>query len=379
MAQIKIIKELRVLQIVPQIKFGGVERGVLDIHRYLQEKKITSFILCESINDEFVQESELKHIYTTEGIKFKNIKYYFNLNNRLKRIIDDHKINLIHISSRAPAFIFYKLIRKYSEIKLITGYHNPYKGGLFKNYYNSFLLKGDLIITNSNFTKNYINKNFNLSSNVVAIPRGIDLDYFNPKKYRSGDKNLIKKKYKIPENNIIAAIPSRFSYWKGHKELIEFLNEKISSLPKNLKIIFFVSKNNPKEKQYIVNLCSDELSKRIITLDYTKDISDIYFISDLVISNSKNAEGFGRTIAESLAMNVVVIGSNLGGVKEQLYNFDRKLLYDGKNKTSFYKALDYALSRIEMKNFNSRNYIVDNYSLKKMLEETLKNYYYVNE
>ena len=375
MAQTKIIKELRVLQIVPQIKFGGVERGVLDIHRYLQGKKINSYILCESINNELIKKSELKYIYTTEGIKFKNISHYFGLNKKLKWIIDAHKINLIHISSRAPAFIFYNLIRKQSEIKLITGYHNPYKGGLFKRYYNSFLLKGDLIIANSNFTKNYINKNFNISAKVVAIPRGIDLDYFNPKKYKSTNKNLIKKKYKIPENNIIASIPSRFAYWKGHKELIEFLNEKINVLPKNLKIIFFVNKNNQKEKELLISLCSDELSKRIITLNYTKDISDIYFISDLVISNSNKAEGFGRTIAESLAMNVVAIGSNLGGVREQLYNFDRKLLFDGSNKTSFYKALKYALNRIEMRNFNSRRYIVDNYSLKKMLDETLKNYY----
>ena len=62
------------------------------------------------INYELIKKSELKYIYTTEGIKFKNISHYFGLNKKLKWIIDAHKINLIHISSRAPAFIFYNLI-----------------------------------------------------------------------------------------------------------------------------------------------------------------------------------------------------------------------------------------------------------------------------
>ena len=188
MALNKNIKDLRVLQIVPQIKPGGVERGVLEIFRFLSQNKIKSFIFCESIDLGLLKKSEENCIFTTGGIKFKDIKKYFYLNLKLKKIINDYRINLIHITSRAPAIIFYNLINQNPKIRYITSLHNPYQGSYFKKYYNSFLLKGDAVIANSNYTKKFIEQNYKLINNIISIPRGVDLEYFNPNKFNNKKK-----------------------------------------------------------------------------------------------------------------------------------------------------------------------------------------------
>ena len=85
-------------------------------------------------------------------------------------------------------------------------------------------------------------------------------------------------------------------------------------------------------------------------------------------------EGFGRTISESLAMNKIPIGSNYGGVKEQLEKFDSKLLFDQNDLSSFTKSLNHALIIHKEKSFNGRDYIKNNYSLSKMLKDTFNIY-----
>ena len=121
-------KDLIILQIIPQLKQGGIERGVLDIFRYLNQKKIKNYIFCENFDTKFLSNNEKKNIFTSNSIKFKSLKNYFKLNKLLLEIIEKKNINIVHISSRAPAFIFNKIITRNKNIKYITGFHNPYMG-----------------------------------------------------------------------------------------------------------------------------------------------------------------------------------------------------------------------------------------------------------
>ena len=123
---------------------------------------------------------EKKSIYTSNGLKFKKLLNFFKLNSILSDLVKANKINLVHISSRAPAFIFYNNIKN-KKINYVTSFHNPYSGILLKKLYNSYLLKGDVVICNSNFTKNYLIKNFKIEKKeIFSVPRGTDLEYFNP-------------------------------------------------------------------------------------------------------------------------------------------------------------------------------------------------------
>ena len=373
MAYSKHIKNLIILQIVPQLKQGGVERGALDIFRYLNKNKIKNYIFCENYEADLLTIEEKKSVYTSKGLKFKKLFNFFKLNSLLSHLVKANKINLIHISSRAPAFIFYKNIKN-KKINYVTSFHNPYTGIFLKKFYNSYLLKGDVIICNSNFTKNYLIENFKIyKKEIFSVPRGTDLEYFNPKNISQSVIDNRKASLDIFKEDIVLSVPSRFSKWKGHKQILSFLSSQPSSIKKILKLILIIDKSKLNEDALFRN-CDPLLKKNIRIIYPTRNISEIYAISDIIISCSLKPEGFGRTISESLAMNKIPIGSNNGGVKEQLEKFDRKLLFDQNDLSSFTKSLNHALIIHREKNFNGRDYIKNNYSLSKMLEDTFNIY-----
>jgi len=373
LAYSKHIKDLIVLQIVPQLKQGGVERGALDIFRYLNKNKIKNYIFCENYDANLLTIEEKKSVYTSKGLKFKNLLNFFKLNSLFSDLVKTNKINLIHISSRAPAFVFYKNIKN-KKINYVTSFHNPYTGIFLKKFYNSYLLKGDVIICNSNFTQNYLIENFKFDNKeIFSVPRGTDLEYFNPKNISQSVVDDKKLSLDISKEDIVLSVPSRFSKWKGHKKILAFLSSQPPSLKKILKLILIIDKSKLNEDALFRN-CDPLLKKNIRIIHPTKNINEIYAISDIIISCSLKPEGFGRTISESLAMNKIPIGSNYGGVKEQLEKFDKKLLFDQNDFSSFTKSLNYALILHREKSFNGRDYIKNNYSLSKMLKDTFNIY-----
>jgi len=373
LAYSKHIKDLIILQIVPQLKQGGVERGTLDIFRYLNKNQINNYIFCENYDDDLLTTEEKKSIYTSNGLKFKKLFNFFKLNSLLSDLVKTKKINLVHISSRAPAFIFYKNI-KTKKIKYVTSFHNPYTGIFFKKFYNSYLVKGDVVICNSNFTQNYLIKNFKIDNKeIFSVPRGTDLEYFNPEDISQSVIDDKKESLNISREDTVISVPSRFSKWKGHKRILSFLSSQSPSIIKELKLILIIEKSKLNKDELFRN-CDSLLKKNIRIIHPTRNIKEIYAISDIIISCSLKPEGFGRTISESLAMNKIPIGSNSGGVKEQLELFDRKLLFDQNDLSSFTKSLNHALTLHRKRSFNGRNYIDHNYSLSKMLKDTLNIY-----
>lgn len=373
MAYSKHIKDLIILQIVPQLKLGGVERGTLEIFRFLNKNQINNYIFCENYDDDLLTNEEKKSIYTSNGLKFKKLFNFFKLNSLLSDLVKTKKINLVHISSRAPAFIFYKNIKN-KNINYVTSFHNPYTGIFIKKFYNSYLVKGDVVICNSNYTKNYLIKNFKINKKkIFSIPRGADLEYFNTENISQSIIDDKKESLNISREDIVISVPSRFSKWKGHKQILSFLSSQSPSIIKELKLILIIDKSKL-NKDVLFRNCDPLLKKNIRIIHPTSNIREIYAISDIIISCSLKPEGFGRTISESLAMNKIPIGSNSGGVKEQLEPFDAKLLFDQNDITSFTKSLNHALTLHRKRSFNGRNYIDHNYSLSKMLKDTLNIY-----
>jgi len=194
---------------------GGIETGVRDISKYLNKKNIDNYILCESSNKNFNVKG-LK-IIMLDNLKFKNIFDQNNIKIQIKQLIKKKRINLVHISSRAPAFFLINYIKNLN-IKVVTSVHNRYESKSFlKDWYNSFLLKGDAIIFNSNFVKKTYENKFDDKTKLHVIPRGVDTNYFSPSKKKQLEKNIL--------------IPSRISSWKGHELLLNYF----SLLEQNIK------------------------------------------------------------------------------------------------------------------------------------------------
>ena len=337
---------------------GGIETGVRDIASYLNKKKIKNYILCESSDKNFYIK-DLK-IIKLNNLKFKNIFDQIKIKSQIKDLIKKKGINLIHISSRAPAFFLINFIKNLN-IKVVTSIHNKYESkSLLKDWYNSFLLKGDAIIFNSNFVKKTYEHHYNNKIKSYVIHRGVDTNYFYPSKKKLIDKNIF--------------IPSRISSWKGHELLIIYF----SLLEKKYKELFkihLISLNKTKEEKKIHSLIDKlKISEKIIISNPTLKINKLYQEAYLVVNISKRPEGFGRTISEALSSAKTIIAPNYGGTKEQLFDFDKNLLFDVNSFDSFKKTFKYALKNYKSISEKGRSYVKKKYSSDIMCKKTLDVY-----
>lgn len=150
----------------------------------------------------------------------------------------------------------------------------------------SYLLKGDVVICNSNFTKNYLIENFKIDKKeIFSIPRGTDLEYFNPENISQSIVDDKKESLNISNEDIVLSVPSRFSKWKGHKQILSFLSSQSPSILKQLKLILIIDKSKLNEDVLFKN-CDPLLKKNIRIIQPTKNIKELYAISDIIISCS---------------------------------------------------------------------------------------------
>ncbi len=358
----KNIKKIISLQIIPNLGFGGVETGVKDIHNYLNQNSHKSFILCQKIID---QKYFLNDSIFELNCSFKNPLNYFKIKKKINFIIKKYKINIVHISSRAPAFYFSKLFENNKGIKLIISIHSPLKKTNFlKNYYNSFSFKGDLVICNSYYVKDIVQKNYNLNKKIIVIERGVDTNYFK------NDSNLNKIDY----DNIIIFNPSRITSWKGHVNLLKNFSKISSDLQKKIKFKFISSHKSKYEKELDNYINQNQLKEKIIFKKPTNEIKQEYLESNIIINSSIYPEGFGRTISESLALNIPAIATNFGGCREQLIRFNDNLLFDKNSYSSLEYSINYVMKNYTNLSSHSRKFVLDYYSLDKMIKKTIDVY-----
>ena len=360
MTRFKNIKNITCLQIIPTLGIGGVETGVRDISHYLTKNKIKNYILCQEDKNNLL--SPNLNVVTLTKLKFKNPLDQYQIKRFLKNFIKINQINLVHISSRAPAFYLIDFLKKL-DVKVITSVHNIYKETNFlKSWYNSFLHKGDGIIYNSAFVGGSYKERY-ASSKKFIIHRGVDIEYFKSK--QSNNLKQIEK---------YILLPSRVSNWKGHEILVKYFSKLPINLRKQFKIQIISLNKTKLEKQLMELIKEFNLLKKVIFLKPTLDIRKYYEKCYLVVNMSKRPEGFGRTVSEAMAMSKPVIAPNQGGTKEQLENFDKNLLFDVFSYDSFLDSLLYASSNYEKIIKKCRPHIVKNYSSELMCKSTLDVY-----
>ena len=313
-------RKLKVLQILPELNAGGVERGTLEFARYLVQSGHESLVLSNGGRMQHTLEEEgTRHI--TMPIHKKSL-FSFRYIWKIRSLLLQEQIDIIHIRSRMPAWIAFtawKMIPPPKRPKLVTTFHGYYS----VNAYSEIMSKGEALICVSQSVKNYVLNNYTKKKKRVlnVIHRGIDSKEF-PYGFRA-DPEWLKQwenEGHSLENKFVIALPGRITSWKGHGDFLEILYYlKRDNIPVHGLIIGDVHSN--KENYFTRLLNSVEklgLSNDITVLQHRKDLREIMSISDLVVSCSTTPEAFGRVTLEALSLWVPVIAYSHGGVKEQL-------------------------------------------------------------
>lgn len=368
-----------VLQVVPSLDCGGVERGTLDISKALSNSGGKSFILTQGGNLEKNIDGDKNTSILIGDVGTKNpIKIYNNIS-LINNIIKENDIDIIHARSRAPAWSAYYACRK-SDKPFVTTFHGVY--GLksrFKKYYNSVMTKGDIVIAVSKFIQNHMIDNYGIDQNKVRVVyRGVDLEYFKPSNKSNELKDKYCEKYHVPKSTPIIVLPSRMTQWKGQEYLVEAL-DKIKDLNFYCIMVGDLSKHPNYVKRINQLILERKLQSKVQIFGSERNIVNLYNMADIIVSSSIEPEAFGRTIVEAQAMEKIVVATNIGGAVETITDQVNGFHVIPRNSDDMAEKLRYALEILGSKKADditksARKNVADNFSLDKMQKDTLDIY-----
>ncbi|MCC8377894.1 MAG: glycosyltransferase family 4 protein [Rickettsia endosymbiont of Graphium doson] len=367
-----------ILQVVPALVSGGVERGTIEVAKYLKVLGHTPIII--SAGGALVKELDNEDILHIQMNSSSKNPFVILSNARLiAEIIKKYKVDIVHTRSRAPAWSSY-LATKWTNTKFLTTFHGIYNApNDLKKYYNSIMLKGEKVIAVSNFVKQHLLKNYNVDENkIVVIERGVNCDYFDPANLTPERLKKCRDKYDAPDNVPIISMPSRMTNWKGHLVLVEALS-KLKHRNFYCLMVGDLSRHpsfTNRVKELIANL---KLQNKIQIFGNDSDIINLYGISDIIVSASIEPEAFGRTIIEGQAMEKLVIATNIGGATETINDNVTGFHVKPNDADDLAEKIDYCLSILnteEAKKIQTaaRHTVINDFSLDLMLRKNLEVY-----
>jgi glycosyltransferase involved in cell wall biosynthesis len=357
---------MRIVQVIPELNEGGVERGVVELNREFVKKGIESFVISAG--------GKLENQINFDGgnhIKFdvcsKNIFTAFRRVNTLKKILKEINPDIIHVRSRVPAWLVY-FANKSLKIKVVSTVHGFNSVG----FYSSIMQKADAVICVSNSIKEYIQKHYQTSENkITVIPRGIDLELFNPKNIDETFIENFKKEFNLKDKFIVSSV-GRVTQLKDYETFIKAIMLVKKEIPNIVGLI--VGGVRSDKEDYLNSLKSLikelNLEENIIFTGSQSKIEQIYALSDVVISSSKKPESFGRAVAEAICMNKPVIATNHGGVKDIIIENVNGFFFEVGDD----KELADNILKSKKLSFDGYNYISNNFSLENMVNKTLEVY-----
>jgi glycosyltransferase involved in cell wall biosynthesis len=300
-----------ILQVLPSLHSGGVERGTIEIAACLVNNGYGS-IVCSSGGDlvERLAEVGSQHIY----IPFdrKNPLSIISNTYKLLDILNKEQVSIIHARSRAPAWSAY-LATRVKKIPFVTTFHGLYSEyNWIKHIYNGVMLKADKVIAVSNFAKDHILRHYNVNTNLIeVINRGVDLNYFSIN-IAEDRMAAMRAMFNIPEGATIIASPGRITRRKGQLCLLQTL---VTLMNEHNLFALIVGSNKGHEaySNELVNFINNNnLTDRVVLADTIEDMPALYAISDLVILPNLEPESFGRVIVEAQAIGKMVITTAIG-------------------------------------------------------------------
>ena len=376
--------KLKVLQVIPRLGYGGAETGCYDLAHYLYEQKCKSYIVTSG--GELLEYIDKK--------KVKLIKLPVHTKNPILIIINSIilavlilflNISIVHARSRAPAWSCY-IATKLTARKFVTTFHGTYNfKSSIKKFYNSIMVKSDLLIAGSNFIFSHISENYkrflNSKKKFLVIFRGINTEYFDAATIKLKNVEKLKNSWKIEENKKIILLPGRLTAWKGQEMFIEAINLFQLKNPE-LDYVAVILGNDQGRTVYRKKLerlvQQFNLTQKIKFVDNCRDMPLAYHISDVIVSSSIEPEAFGRVSVEAQAMKKPIIASNIGGSKETVIDNKTGLLFDSGNPKSLCDKLDEIIKldslTLDLMGREGRKNVINRFNIDKMCLNTYSEY-----
>ena len=378
------LSKIKVLQVIPRLGYGGAETGCYDLAHYLSENNCISYLVTSGGELlKYVDKKKVKLIRLP--VHSKNPILIILNSILLTFIILFCNISIVHARSRAPAWSCF-FATKITNRKFVTTFHGTYNfNNLIKKFYNSIMVKSDLIIAGSNFIFNHINKNYskylNQKKKFLVIFRGINTDYFDPSTTIESDEDKLLKEWNLNTGKKIILLPGRLTSWKGQEVFIEALNKVNIELGHETFYAIVLGDNQGRDiyKKKLLRLAEQyRLNNQIRFIDHCKNMPLAYKISNVIVSASIEPEAFGRVAVEAQSMERPILASNIGASNETIINDKTGFLFESGSSNSLSKKIIEILSldesTLKFIGIEGRKNVLKKFNIEKMCFSTYSEY-----
>jgi len=364
-------KVLTVMQFLPELESGGVERGTLEMGRYLARKGHRSIVVSGGgrLVDQLKKDGS-EHIKRSIGSKSPMALLHIL---PLRRFIVKNRVDILHLRSRMPAWIGYivwKSLPRCRRPVLVTTFHGFYS----VNAYSAIMARGEGVIAISKSIKKHILENYDRVTNVKLIFRGVDTEYFDPENIELSRQTRLAKSWALDRSRRVLMLPGRLTRWKGQqfflKSLLQVLHPSFTAVMVGdiadnqgytAELKEFIEKNGLAERARLVGHCSD--------------MPAAFMLADIVLSTSSlEPEAFGRTTVEAMAMGKPVIATAHGGSLETVIDGENGWLVAPSDEEGLAKSIEaaLALTKEELHSMGAKGQarVVKNFASLTMCERT---------
>ena len=366
-----------VLQVLPSLVTGGVERGTVEITQAIVEAE--GVALVASAGGPMVHSVKRaggRHF--TLPLHARDPVTIWRNAARLEALIRSENVSLVHARSRAPAWAAW-LACKRTGTHFVTTYHGVYNEDLpFKRRYNAIMARGEIVIAASEYVAQVIRRQHQVDpARIRVIPRGVDPMVFNPDTVSADRVARMAQTMRVPDGMFTVVMPGRLTAWKGQAVLLQ----AIARLSRWDVCCVLIGSDQGRTK-YTKELekISESLgvADRVRIIGQVEDIPAALMLSDVVVHASTEAEAFGRVVIEAQAMGRPVIASDLGGPSETVEHGVTGWLTRPGDVDSLTLALEAVLAMDDEARmalgWRARASVLEGYTLEAMRESTLDVY-----
>lgn len=305
-----------ILQILPSLQSGGVERSALEITQAIT--RAGGVALVASAGGRMVP-AILRAGGTHIAMKLKAKAPWAIWGNaaRLTRLLRARDVAIVHARSRAPAWSAWLACRR-TGTPFVTTWHGLYRENLpFKYFYNAVMARGVRVIANSRYTASIVTQRYGVGPDRLRIiPRGVDPAIFDPDRVKHERLARLAASWRLPDGAPTIMLPARLSPRKGPEVLIRAL----ARMRHQDAVVVLVgdAKNGLYRKRLLRLAHRLGVSSRLRLPGHCADMPAALMLSDVVVSASVEPEAFGRTIIEAQAMARLSVATDHGGAVETI-------------------------------------------------------------
>lgn len=331
-----------VLQVLPALNTGGVERGTVDIAGAVVEAGGESIVASEG--GRMVHELErvgASHIELP--LASKNPLVMRRNIARLRAVIRDHGVDILHARSRAPAWSAYFACRN-SDVDFVTTFHGTYnRGAPFKTLYNSVMTRGDRVIAISHFIADHMEQIYKVDRRRIrVVHRGVDVELFDPGKIPAARVIKLATEWRLPDDCRVVMLPARLTRWKGQSLLVEAL-ARLDTTGLRCLLVGDDQGRTGYRRELERRIERHALGGVVHLVGDCADMPAAYMLADVVVSASTDPEAFGRVMVEGQAVGKPVIGAAHGASAELIRPNQTGWLFEPGDADSLAAALEAAL------------------------------------